>query len=1278
MALSEESSILSLDTISDSNSSSRSRSQSQQTMQLPHPIITKGIRGGGANINNEDYCHSSESNQANALNEEDVYLRRMSVLYHEMWQSNHVVHPFFDFESSAGRSLKDTMQPTLKESSDTFGQRRYRSGTSSNKPKLNPDYRKSRYYPKSPLTDVHTEDSQSGGNINRQHTSCFSSPDLVDALLGTVRRLEDDPTLLQHRRWNTIKELAITEAHYLRDLLLMRTVFYEPLVGIVGCALLRPEDTKVVFGNLDQIIDCTRSLVEHLTVAVVYEANRCCALRSDCSGDSSSLRIPEDTRKAIHEEYGSSCLSSTPLGTRNSVAAFPGSSSDLSNRNHRLKHSVWADISIARSFLTASARMERVYSQYCRNFESASQRLVEIKQLSSTIPFGVITPNTMPSTPHFHGTVANRRSYAATTTTPSVAADNSGSAPSKNKNSIANSLHISSSSGRSSGHFDRRNHSTHVDLGNPDAMYSAVIHQFITEQAQFLSGKTTSWDLPSLLIKPVQRILKYPLLIRSILGLTTPSSLDYSQLEKAAHSVERVAGIVNTPEGVGGRPGSSNALASTEENQSRITRELRRVLRRPRNGNAVVSTNKETQAKEKKRLASTRPKSRGATAAAVSSNGAAIPTQQQFARPLPSHPPISVEMEERAIEKHEQQISGLVSSIRKWENTLGTALFHQSALITCWKDAYGSGSYTSPSATPNPHAFLKPRSARSQSTLKTSRPCLSAGKPTTDPLMAFAEGDGLFALPVTERSASARSNDYNPNSDSDGQSLWISNKKQDLAQYEKMLRILHKIVYPQLVCQPLHSNVYPVLESLLTVYKEGPRKVLAELSSNRSSISTSSAEHHDENRRMRLHQALVDDLPKLFDHEKTVVGLLFSQVRVIQRNFYRRAVAELAKVNSKTTAFSWEDGQNQWLSVYTGSTRSSPFGRHNGIGGNAKASALKQSTYSNSNTGWSEKAIVAHERRWNRRNGAGLGLALPSASECMSQVKASMRELSQDMESISAPANVLKPRRRQSEIDLSGFVDVLTPQSLDGGYSEPSSSVTPSNTTDDSWKSKSFYSPKRNAMIATPAYSQYAEDGYDDLGIPNDSRNAEEILPRNSNIHMSWLPVESPVRMPQSSKPTSHVRKKSSGFIDRITQLRPGRLSKGQQLKNTLSKMELSRLSGSDGEDQQIKSRAKLGLAIDMADSGSFLPLDGHNSVLVSYPETDASSTATTSGSLNGNDPDSSNVKYEPLPSVDSTRLSKGFIDSTMELMLGTLALDPIDDSSTDNDNDNNSIVPKL
>ncbi|KAJ2710358.1 hypothetical protein H4R19_003785, partial [Coemansia spiralis] len=106
----------------------------------------------------------------------------------------------------------------------------------------------------------------------------FSPSDLADVLVGTVRRLEDDHTLLQHKRWSAVKELSITEAQYLQDLLLLKAVFYEPLTAGPGGTLLRPDDARLIFGNLDQVIDCARSLVEYLTVATVYEASRCAAV----------------------------------------------------------------------------------------------------------------------------------------------------------------------------------------------------------------------------------------------------------------------------------------------------------------------------------------------------------------------------------------------------------------------------------------------------------------------------------------------------------------------------------------------------------------------------------------------------------------------------------------------------------------------------------------------------------------------------------------------------------------------------------------------------------------------------------------------------------------------------------------------------------------------------------------------------------------------------------------------------------------------------------------
>ncbi|CAG8645329.1 25743_t:CDS:10, partial [Gigaspora rosea] len=59
------------------------------------------------------------------------------------------------------------------------------------------------------------------------------------------------------------------------------------------------------------------------------------------------------------------------------------------------------------------------------------------------------------------------------------------------------------------------------------------------------NGRTTSWDITSLLIKPVQRVLKYPLLLQQILSLTKPSHPDYEQLQFSLSEITKVAERIN-------------------------------------------------------------------------------------------------------------------------------------------------------------------------------------------------------------------------------------------------------------------------------------------------------------------------------------------------------------------------------------------------------------------------------------------------------------------------------------------------------------------------------------------------------------------------------------------------------------------------------------------------------------------------------------------------------------------------------------------------------------
>ncbi|KAI8882148.1 hypothetical protein K501DRAFT_187400 [Backusella circina FSU 941] len=68
---------------------------------------------------------------------------------------------------------------------------------------------------------------------------------------------------------------------------------------------------------------------------------------------------------------------------------------------------------------------------------------------------------------------------------------------------------------------------------------------FFTKCKESMQGRTMCWDLPSLLIKPVQRILKYPLLLREIVQLTPENHPDYDQLVLAASEIQHVADHIN-------------------------------------------------------------------------------------------------------------------------------------------------------------------------------------------------------------------------------------------------------------------------------------------------------------------------------------------------------------------------------------------------------------------------------------------------------------------------------------------------------------------------------------------------------------------------------------------------------------------------------------------------------------------------------------------------------------------------------------------------------------
>ena len=62
-----------------------------------------------------------------------------------------------------------------------------------------------------------------------------------------------------------------------------------------------------------------------------------------------------------------------------------------------------------------------------------------------------------------------------------------------------------------------------------------------------MQGKTNAWDLASLLVKPFQRVLKYPLLFKRLSEALDPHS-DHDELndiKEAAINLANVAEIIN-------------------------------------------------------------------------------------------------------------------------------------------------------------------------------------------------------------------------------------------------------------------------------------------------------------------------------------------------------------------------------------------------------------------------------------------------------------------------------------------------------------------------------------------------------------------------------------------------------------------------------------------------------------------------------------------------------------------------------------------------------------
>lgn len=77
---------------------------------------------------------------------------------------------------------------------------------------------------------------------------------------------------------------------------------------------------------------------------------------------------------------------------------------------------------------------------------------------------------------------------------------------------------------------------------------SPTIDKWLSDCRKSTEKKTKAWTLDALLIKPVQRLLKYPLLLASMLEVTPEDHPDYALLKEAKDKMQQTANQINSIE----------------------------------------------------------------------------------------------------------------------------------------------------------------------------------------------------------------------------------------------------------------------------------------------------------------------------------------------------------------------------------------------------------------------------------------------------------------------------------------------------------------------------------------------------------------------------------------------------------------------------------------------------------------------------------------------------------------------------------------------------------
>lgn len=104
------------------------------------------------------------------------------------------------------------------------------------------------------------------------------------------------------------------------------------------------------------------------------------------------------------------------------------------------------------------------------------------------------------------------------------------------------------------------------------ALACPLIDLWLEQSMEESESITKAWTLDALLIKPVQRLLKYPLLLNSLVGVTPDHHADYENLKQACLEMEACADRINSDRVI---PGTPNTSASSKNSMDEDALKLR-------------------------------------------------------------------------------------------------------------------------------------------------------------------------------------------------------------------------------------------------------------------------------------------------------------------------------------------------------------------------------------------------------------------------------------------------------------------------------------------------------------------------------------------------------------------------------------------------------------------------------------------------------------------------------------------------------------------------------